>query len=111
MSASEAQEFFDRIHEITDRMEEDNGTARSDIKGVYDEASDKLGVKKAVLKHLFRKERRARKDDAKEMKMDAREKEGLEKLAQAYGDDSPMGQWAAAAAKRAGSGPGTADED
>jgi hypothetical protein len=58
---NEVQEYFDRVHELTDSMESMGGKARADIKEVWDEAADQLGFTKTSLKFMFTEQRRARK--------------------------------------------------
>lgn len=91
---NEVQEFFDRIHEITDAMESSNGTARAEIKEVWDEAADELGFTKASLKFMFGEQRRARKNRAKLLKMDSRDRESIQKAADAFGATG-FGSWLA----------------
>lgn len=101
-TAEEAGEYFDELHALMDRGEEERGKVAGEINAVYDRAVTELNVKKSVVKHLFAKERRKMKDEKKEAKMDKREAEDLERFAAAFGDDTPMGQWAKEAAGRAG---------
>lgn len=93
-SREELEEYFERLHSLTDGMEEANATARGDIKAVYEEAAEALDVPKNVLQLYFRKDRIDRKIQKKVRKFDGREREGFEKLAQTMGADTPLGRWA-----------------
>lgn len=95
--------FFDRLHEINDRLDEDSATHRGDMNAIYDEAADSLDMPKEVVAALYKADRKERKAMKKMAKADQRTRESYERAAVAYGPDSPLGQWAAHMAKAAGS--------
>lgn len=101
VTLDEVREYFDKAHEISDEMEEASAASRAKIGRVYETACDKLKVTKDALVFLFKEERRQRKAAAKAAKMDTPARDSLLKLGQAFGD-SPMGNWAAEMAQRAG---------
>lgn len=94
--------FLDRLHIINDRMEEDNGQHRADMKAIYDEMVQTLDMPIEVVTGIFKADRREQKAQKKAAKMGSREKAAYEKLAAAYGSDSPLGQYAARMATAAG---------
>lgn len=103
-SAAEFDNFLDRLHEINDRMDEDNGTHKADMKSVYDEAAKALDMPVEVVSALFKSDRRERKAQKKMSKADQRVRDSFMKASQAYGDDSPLGQYAKRMADAAGKG-------
>ena len=98
-AAAEAlvREYFDRIHSVTDEMEESNAASRGEIGRIYEDAAAKLDVTKSALSLLFKKERRDRKDKARAAKMDGRERDSLQRLSQSIGGS--LGDWAAEMAR------------
>lgn len=96
---AQVREYFDRIHSVTDDMEESNAATRGEIGRIYEAAAAKLDVTKSALALLFKKERRDRKDKAKAAKMDGRERDSLQKLSQSLG--GALGDWAAEMAQMA----------
>lgn len=101
ITLDDVREYFDKVHEISDEMEEASAGARGEIGRVYEKACEKLDVSKDALVFMFKEERRQRKAAAKAAKMDTRARDSLQKLSQAFGD-SPMGTWASEMAQRAG---------
>lgn len=95
----EFDSYFDRLHEINDRMDEDRATHMADINAIYEEGAKELDLSKEVFAALFKQDRRERKAQAKAAKADSRTRDGFAKVAAAYGDESPLGQWAARMAK------------
>jgi hypothetical protein len=49
----QAQEFFDKLEEISNRAKEDAAAARGDINAVYDAMVERLGVDKESAKFLW----------------------------------------------------------
>jgi hypothetical protein len=94
--------FLDRLHIINDRMDEDRATHMGDINAVYEEAADTLDMPKEVFAAIFKADRKEQKAQKKAAKADTRTRQAYEKVAAAYGDDSPLGQWAGRMAKAAG---------
>lgn len=94
-SEEQVRGYFDRIHQLTDGMEEYNGGIRSDIGEVYEEAAEALDIPKEVLTFMFKRERGDRKADKKVRKMGTREKDAFVKLSAMFGEDSPLGKFAA----------------
>lgn len=106
-TAEEMNEYLDRLHEINDRAEEDNATHMADMGSVYEEAAKELDMPKEAIAAAYKQDRKERKAAKKMAKADSRTRDAMAKIAQAYGDDSPLGQWAsrmAAAATTAGAG-------
>lgn len=103
ITLDDLREYFDEIHDLTDGMEEASARARGKINEVYEKASSDLDITKEAAILMFKQERKERKAEAKVRKMDTRSRESLEKLAQAYGEDSPFGDWAARMARIAAS--------
>lgn len=101
-SPEEMNAFFDRLHEINDRMDEDMGTHRGDMNAVYDEAAVALDMPKEVVAALYKQDRKEQKAAKKFAKADSRTRDAFLRVAQAYGDDSPLGQWAGRMAAAAG---------
>ncbi len=102
----DVREYFDKVHNISDKMEEASAASRGEINRVYEKACEKLDVSKDALTFLFKEERRQRKAAAKAAKMDTRARDSLQKLSQAMGD-TPIGIWANEMAQRAGTESGT----
>jgi hypothetical protein len=73
-------------------MEEENATARGDIKAIYDRAAEKLDVTREGLKFLFKEERRKRKQAAQVARMDSRGRDTLRSVGHAMGGG--LGEWA-----------------
>jgi uncharacterized protein (UPF0335 family) len=105
------QAFLDRIHTVTDDMEAENAAARSDIKAIYDEAATGLDMDKAALKLIVKKQRSDMKSEKKAKQMDAKQRQTLERCAQAFGADSPMGAYLSDLAAMAGTGSGVQMND
>lgn len=103
ITLEDLREYFDEIHELTDGMEEASARARGKINEVYEKASSALDITKEAAVLMFKQERKEKKSEAKARKMDSRSRESLEKLSQAYGEDSPFGEWAARMARIAAS--------
>lgn len=97
--------YFDRLHEINDRLDEDSATHRGDMNAIYEEGATALDMPKEVFAALYKADRRERKSVKKMAKADQRTRQAFERVAVAYGDESPLGQWAARMAKAAGSAP------
>lgn len=100
--------FLDRLHIINDRMDEDRATHMADMGKVYDEAAAELDMPKEVIIGIFKADRREQKAQKKAAKMDSRARQSYQRLAEAYGAESPLGQYAARMAKAAGTGADTA---
>lgn len=94
--------YLDRLHIINDRMDEDRATHMGDINAVYEEAADALDMPKEVFAAIFKADRKEQKAQKKAAKADTRTRQAYEKVAAAYGAESPLGQWAARMAAAAG---------
>lgn len=94
--------YFDRLHEINDRLDEDSATHRGDMNVVYDEAATALNIPKEVVAALYKQDRKERKAAKKFAKADQVVREAFQKAADAYGAESPLGQWAGRMAAAAG---------
>lgn len=101
--AEEIQKYLNKIHSVTDTMEEDNAAARGDINRVYDDACVKLGMTKGALKLIYSHQRKERKETLKASKMDTDDRDSLAMAAQAWGENTGFGGWLSAMASRAGS--------
>lgn len=103
---SEFDDYFDRLHEINDRLDDDSATHRGDMNAVYEEAAKELDMPKEVVAAMFKHDRKERKAQAKAAKSDSRTRQAYAMAAQAYGEESPLGQWCARMAA-AGAGAAT----
>lgn len=101
---AEFDAYFERLHEINDRMDEDMATHRGDMNAVYEEGAKTLDLTKDAFAAAFKRDRKRVKDEKKFSKADTRTRDSLLKVATAYGEDSPLGQWAMQMAKVAGAG-------
>lgn len=111
-TAEEFDAFFERLHEINDRLDEDSATHRADMNTVYEEGAKELDLTKEAFIAAYKSDRKQQKEAKKFAKADSRTRDSLLKLAQAYGEESPLGQWAARMADAAGKAPAAAkDED
>jgi hypothetical protein len=95
-------EFLDRLHVINDRMDEDRATHMADMKKVYDDMAAQTDMPVEVCAGIYKADRREQKAQKKAAKMDSRARQSYERLAEAYGADSPLGQYASRMAKAAG---------
>jgi hypothetical protein len=71
-STDDAQEFFDKLEEISNRAKEDAAGARGDINAVYDAMVEKLGVDKESAKFLWNRHAAEQRFKARAKKMDTR---------------------------------------
>ncbi len=92
-----AQSYMTRIMSLLDEMESANGQFKSDIKEVYKEAADVLGIKTSHFKLIVGQRRKEMKIAAKLNKMESDEREKLDALEAALGDlcGTPLGEFAA----------------
>lgn len=104
-------DFLDRLHVINDRMDEDMGTHRADMLAVYEEMATACDMPKEVAIAIFKADRKEQKAQKKAAKMDTRSRQAYERLAAAYGEDSPLGQYASRMAKAAGANADKAKAD
>lgn len=105
LDADQLQEYFDAIQEITDRMEAQNGAARSEIKDVYEKACDATDLPKRVLTHLVALERaRIRRERKESKKFEKTDRDAFEMVAEAFGAESPLGAFAKECADRIAAG-------
>jgi len=100
LNEEDLRPFLDEVHSLTDSMEEYSAGRRQQIGKVYEKASEKLGMTKPAVMFIFKAERRDRKDAAKAAKMDASDRDSLEKASSAFG--GPFGDWLKDMAGRAG---------
>lgn len=104
--------FLDRLHEVNDRLDEDSATHRGDMNSIYEEMASALDMPKEVAAAVYKADRRERKAAKKAAKADQRTRQAYEHVAQAYGSESPLGQWALRMAKASGAATaGDAAED
>lgn len=86
--------YFERLHEINDRLDEDSATHKGDMNAVYEEASKELDLTKEAIAAAYKEDRKRSKQEKKFAKADSRTRDSLLKLSTAYGEDSPLGEWA-----------------
>ena len=103
-TVEEFNAYFDRLHEINDRLDEDTATHRGDMNAVYEEGAKELDMTKEAFVAAYKRDRKRIKEEKKFAQADSRTRDSLMKLAQAYGEDSPLGAWAAQMAAVAGAG-------
>lgn len=102
-SADEAQEFFDKLDEINERMREDAAAGRGDMNAVYDEMVAKLGVDKESAKFLWGRHSAEQRFAARAKKMDPATRKSLERFSSQM-EGTPFGDFAAQALDEAGDG-------
>lgn len=115
---AEAVELFEEIFELHRELGEVSGAVRKRIADQYSTVAKKLDMPKKTVRHLFKLEKFRRENEAAEKEFDGRDRDGFMVAAQIFGEDTPFGQYALAAAqnakadKFAGTKGGTApDED
>lgn len=91
---AEYNSIFDRLHEVNDRMDNDRATHMGDMNAIYEEGAKALDMPKEIVAALYKQDRKERKAASKFAKADQRTRESFTKVADAYGADSPLGQWA-----------------
>jgi hypothetical protein len=100
----EFDSFFERLHEVNDRLDTDTATHRGDMNAIYEEGAKALGVTKEVVVSAYKKDRTRAKEEEKFKQADTRTRDSLLLVASAYGPDSPLGRWAAEMAEAAKAG-------
>lgn len=97
--------FISRIHTVHDELESISGEKRVDIKNIYQEAKDELGIPKKVLKEIVGAQRQAQKLDGRMAEWSEEERESLDQIKHLLGmiSDLPLGEAALAQAAAAGS--------
>jgi hypothetical protein len=116
VSRAEAIEHFEEIFELHRELGEVSGAVRKRINDAYATTAKKLDMPKKTVKHLFKLEKFRRENEAAEKEFDGRDRDGFMQAAQIFGEDTPFGQFALAAAQRAkpdgfgGGGAANADE-
>lgn len=114
---AEAVAQFEGIFELHRELGEVSGAVRKRIGDAYKTTAKKLGLTVKATKHLFKLEKFRRENEAAEREFDGRDRDGFMLAAQIFGDDTPFGQYALAAAGRAktdefgGGGAGHADSE
>ena len=98
----EAKAYFDRLDRVHAEMEEENGRFRADIKDIYAEAGDKLGIRKTIVSEIYREHRYEMKKQARENARDGLDADQADKLRLALGSyaGSPLGKAAIERAER-----------
>lgn len=95
LDLADLREYLDEVHTLTDKMESSNARTRQNIGKIYERASAALNLTKKAVAKAFRKERAQVKEEAQEqVKGTAEDRDSYLRIASAYGDDSPIGQWA-----------------
>lgn len=100
-SKDAAQEYFDKLDEIADRMAEDAAAGRGDINAVYDQMVEKLGVDKEAAKFLWNRHKAEQRFAARAKKADRATRASLERFAKQM-EGTPFGDFAAIALEDAG---------
>lgn len=117
VTRAEAVREFEEIFELHRELGEVSGAVRKRISDAYSTTAKKLDIPKKQVKHLFKLEKFRRENEAAEKEFDGRDRDALMKCAQIFGEDTPFGAFAAAAAGRAktdgfgGTGPEEEGED
>lgn len=117
VTRAEAVAQFEEIFELHRELGEVSGAVRKRIGDAYKTTAKKIGLTVKATKHLFKLEKFRRENEAAEKEFDGRDRDGFMLAAQIFGDDTPFGQYALAAAGRAkqdgfgGGGEGHADTD
>jgi hypothetical protein len=101
VSRAEAIEHFEEIFELHRELGEVSGGVRKRINDAYATTAKKLDMPKKTVKHLFKLEKFRRENEASEKEFDGRDRDGFMVAAQIFGEDTPFGQFALAAAQRA----------
>lgn len=96
--------FIRRIHQLHDELETLSGEKRSDIKNVYQDAKDELGITKKVLKEIVGAQRQAQKLMSRMEEWSEEERESLDQIKHSLGmlSDLPLGEAALAEAQAQG---------
>lgn len=100
-SRAEAVEHIEEIFELHRELNEASGAIRKKINDAYATAAKKIGISKKAAKHLFKLEKFRRENEASEREFDGRDRDGFLLAAQIFGEDTPLGAYAAEAAGRA----------
>lgn len=117
VTRAEAVQEFEEIFELHRELGEVSGAVRKRIADAYATTAKKLDIPKKQVKHLFKLEKFRRENEAAEKEFDGRDRDALMKCAQIFGEDTPFGAFAAAAAGRAktdgfgGTGPEEAEQE
>lgn len=101
LSKEEAAEAFEELFTLHDELASVSGAVRKKIADEYATVAKRLDVPKKIIKHEFALEKHRREMAAKEAEFDGKDRDALMKLAQIFGEDSPLGQFAARAAGNA----------
>lgn len=92
--------FFNRLETLHEQKAAKNAEFMSDIKGVYEDAANKLGVSRKVFRTLFQKKRSEESFADWLAELEQKETDDADRLmagcATAFGKDTPFGAWAAA---------------
>ena len=88
------EDFFRRLDNLHDDFESASGEFRADVKALYNEAADTLGVKKGMFRHAFQTYRSAKKRAEKEAGLEQGERDELDLIRSALGDyaTTPLGK-------------------
>ncbi len=101
LTRAEAVAEMEELFELHRELGEVSGAVRKKIQDQYKTTANKMGTSAKVVKHLFKLEKFRRENEAAEKEFDSRDRDGFMLAAQMFGDDTPMGQYAADAAGRA----------
>lgn len=100
-SRDQAIDQFEEVFELHRELGEVSGAVRKKISDAYATGAKKIGVSKKVFKHLFKLEKTRREVEAAEAEFLGNDRDGFLLAAQIFGDDTPFGAFALAAAGRA----------
>lgn len=101
MSAEDAADEFETIFDLHKKLETVSGEIRKEIADQYATCAKRLDVAKKLVKHTFGLEKHRRAIAKIEAEFDGRDRDGLMKLAQIFGEDSSYGEFALRASNRA----------
>lgn len=99
----EAKDFFDRLDSRRNDFESQRGEYMADQKALYEDASEKLGIPRKIVRKVYGEHVRAMRDQAAEAEMEPSEKDAADKLRLALGQfkDMPLAIAAIEKAERA----------
>jgi hypothetical protein len=101
LTAEEAADAFEELFDLHKELSSVSGEVRKRIADEYATIAKRLEIPKKIVKHEFALEKHRRETAKKEAEFDAQDRDALMKLAQIFGDDTPMGQFASRAAGNA----------
>lgn len=89
------REFLDDLHTLADELSATSSSITGKMNKLYEKAAVDLGMTKTAIQETFKEERREKKAEEKARKMSSRDHDALALVSQVFGEDSPIGIWAA----------------